>query len=278
MISQWIPPVVTTTILGIAAWIGLPRLISAWIDRAVQHKLDERLERVRAEIRTAESSIDALRAGALSGVTTRQSMLDARRLVAAERLWAAVVSMHNAKTIALMSGSIKLDVLLTQSNGTGEGARGAQQFAKLFLKGLLPDGWRYDPAPDLERPFVSPQAWSIFVAYRLAVAHPVMVFTLAQTGMGAAEMQADPAESLAVLKGALPHYSEFIDRFGLGGMHHLIPRLEERLLSVLDADLKGTDAHAGTVDAAAEIIRKAESVFANLTATSTGPTPQGLKA
>lgn len=278
MISQWIPSVVMTALISLAAWIGLPKLLTGTIDRAVQHKLDERLERIRAEIRSAETSIDALRASALSGVTARQTMLDTRKLVAAERLWAAVISMSSAKTVALMTGSVKLDEVLRRSNGTDSQARSVQQFAGLMLKGLLPEGFKYDPAPDRERPFLSAQAWSLFVAYRLAISHPVMVLTLAQSGIGADEMKADPKDSLEILKTALPNFSDYIDMYGLTGLHLLIPRLEERLLQVLDADLRGVESHAVTVEAAADIIRKADSIYADLNSARTGPTPTALKA
>lgn len=277
MISQWIPSVVMTALISLTAWIGLPRLLAGAIDRTVQHKLDERLERIRAEIRSAETSIDALRTGALSGVTARQTMLDTRKLAAVERLWAAVVSMSSAKTVALMTGSVKLDELLRRSNGTDSQARSVQQFAGLMLKGLLPEGFKYDPVPDRERPFLSPQAWSLFVAYRLAISHPVMVLTLAQSGVGADEMKADPKESLEILKAALPHFTDYIDQYGLTGLHLLIPRLEERLLQVLDADLRGVESHAVTVEAAADIIRKADAIYADLSSARTGPTPTGLR-
>ncbi len=276
MISPWIPSVVMTALISLAAWIGLPKLLAGAIDRAVQHKLDERLERIRAEIRSAETSIDALRTSALSGVTARQTMLDTRKLVAVERLWAALISMSSAKSVALMTGSVKLDELLRRSNGTDSQARSVQQFAGLMLKGLLPEGFKYDPTPDRERPFLSAQAWSLFVAYRLAISHPVMVLTLAQSGFGADAMKADPKEALEILKAALPHFSNYIDQYGLTGLHLLIPRLEERLLEVLDADLRGVESHAVTVEAAADIIRKADAIYAGLSSAGTGPTPTGL--
>jgi hypothetical protein len=276
MISPWIPSVVMTALISLAAWIGLPKLLAGAIDRAVQHKLDERLERIRAEIRSAETSIDALRTSALSGVTARQTMLDTRKLVAVERLWAALISMSSAKSVAVMTGSVKLDELLRRSNGTDSQARSVQQFAGLMLKGLLPEGFKYDPTPDRERPFLSAQAWSLFVAYRLAISHPVMVLTLAQSGIGGDAMKADPKEALEILKAALPHFSNYIDQYGLTGLHLLIPRLEERLLEVLDADLRGVESHAVTVEAAADIIRKADAIYAGLSSAGTGPTPTGL--
>ena len=278
MVTQWIPSVVMTVLISIAAWISLPKLLSGAIDRAVQHKPDERHERSRAEIRSAESSIDALRTGALSGVAARQAMLDTRKLAAVERLWAAVISMSSAKTVALMTGSVKLDELLRRSNGSDSQARTAQQFAGVMLKGLLSEGFKYDPAPDRERPFLSAQAWSLFVAYRLAISHPVMMLTLAQSGIGADQMKADPnKESLEILKVALPHFSDYIDQHGLTGLHLLIPRLEERLLQVLDADLRGVESHSVTVEAAADIIRKADAIYAGLSSARAGPTPTDLR-
>lgn len=277
MISQWIPPVVMSAILAVGAWVGLPKLLAASIERTVQHKLDERLERIRAELRSAEASIDVLRANALSGAASRQGLLDARRLVAAERLWSAVVALSSAKSLSLVAGSIKLDELLKSSEGTGSAARKVQQFASMMLKSMLPDGYKFDPTPDCERPFVSAQAWSLFVAYRMVVAHPVLFFTLAESGMGATAMKKDPAETLAIVKAALPHFSDYIDKFGVSGFHLLIPRLEERLLEVLSSDLRGVETTSLSVDEAAEIIRKADAAFSNLTASRAGETPAELR-
>ncbi len=277
MISTWIPPVTTTAMFALAAWIGLPKILAASIERAVQHQFDERLERLRGEIRSAETSIDALRAGALSGVTARQTMLDSRRLLAAERLWAAVNAMGSAKSLAALLGEVDLVETLKRAEGNSAEARKTQHFAAALLKSMLPGGYQFDAAPGLERPFLSAQAWSLFVAYRLAITHPVMIFTLVEKGLGSEMLKTDVTESLAIMKTALPEHSDYVDKHGMDGLHLLIPTLEERILQTLVGDLSGTESSDLTVAASAAILRKADALQADFQRAQAAPTPEGLQ-
>ena len=85
-LTDWIPALTTTSLLSCALWM-FRSLITARLTRSVQHEFDEKLEKLKSEFRTAETTLEAnlaqrstelesLRAGALSGITQRRALLD----------------------------------------------------------------------------------------------------------------------------------------------------------------------------------------------------------
>lgn len=80
----------TTGLIGALAWLSR-NLIETRLRASVQHEFNEKLETLRADLRKSEerfksdlrakeSEIEALRSGALSGLISRQVVLDKRRL------------------------------------------------------------------------------------------------------------------------------------------------------------------------------------------------------
>jgi hypothetical protein len=85
--------------------------LKARIERGVQYRFDEKLERLRSELRSSEESfrkalqereveISTLRENVLSGASNRRAMLDRRRFDAAERIWKAVILLAPYRNVA----------------------------------------------------------------------------------------------------------------------------------------------------------------------------------
>src|SRR4029077_11024920 len=96
-------------------------------EKWVQHRFDRSLEQFKFERREAEKKLkselskqqrelDALRAGALSGIATRNTMLDKRRIEAIEKLWAAVIDLRPFATGTAAVKKIDLVKMLQAAN------------------------------------------------------------------------------------------------------------------------------------------------------------------
>lgn len=283
-LADWIPAITTTSVLALSGLVAALRFGKGFVERAVQHGLDAKLEEVRtrfrkdeeaykADLRVRDEQITALRSGALSGMATRQETLAKRRLLAAERLWNCVIDLAPLKTISLMASPLDLDAMLARSEGTGRDAQKIQAVAKAMLG---PTAHKHDPAPDRERPFLSPITWSLFTAYRQVLVYPLMVLTTMSHGVGGAVLKSPPTEILDVLKAALPELTVYIDKWGASGLHHLVQPLEDRLLKAISNDITGAGSDGDTVAQALDILAKVEAAKAALPGTQTPGMPAGL--
>lgn len=94
---DWIPAISTTALLSVVLWL-LRSVISTRLRASVQHEFDQKLETMRATLRSSEEAfkadlrgkeaqIAALRSGAMSALASRQAALDKRRIEAVDQLW-----------------------------------------------------------------------------------------------------------------------------------------------------------------------------------------------
>lgn len=109
-LTPWIPSVMTTSLLGIALWLGR-NVIKTRLTNAVAHEFNTKLEAMRSEfrqreellkadLRSKEADIAALRAGVMNAMASRQMAIDKRRLDAIDQLWAAVTALAPAKVVS----------------------------------------------------------------------------------------------------------------------------------------------------------------------------------
>jgi len=268
-LSDWIPAGLLTAVIAVAApFVGL--FLKSWIEKALQSDFDRRLEelrarlkldeeRLRSELQARDTQIAALRSGALSGMAARQNLIGERRIRACEALWSAVVDLGPLKTASAMTAPLNMDVMIKRAEGSSRDAKALQDFADMMWKSLGLDTHKHDPKPDRERLFLSPISWSLFTAYRQVLNYPLILLAAVRTGVGPGLLKDPPTEILDVVKAALPHQIEYIEKYGAKGLSFLIQQLEDRLLTALKADVSGSSIDEETVDQAADIIRKVAS-------------------
>ncbi|TFW13010.1 hypothetical protein EGY25_13650 [Brevundimonas intermedia] len=239
-----------TSAVGVALALFGKDFIAKLVEGAAKHSFDRRLEdfkaelrkdeeRLKAELRDHEKQLDSLRDGALRGLADSNARLEARRLQAIEAVWKGVVDLGPVKAISSMTGTMKMDVFLRDAAGASQNARNMQSFAEVMLKSMGPEGYKHDATPDHHRPFMSPQVWSLFSAYRILLARPTFMLMMAKFGQEPG-MLAPPNELIKMLKAAMPEYVSYLDEYGEPALHNLIQPLEEKLLASIRAELNGT--------------------------------------
>jgi len=115
----WIPAISTTALLSLILWL-LRSVISTRLRASVQHEFDQKLETMRATLRSSEEAfkadlrgkeaqIAALRSGVMSALASRQAALDKRRIEAVDQLWSAITSLGPAKALSATMAIVKFD-------------------------------------------------------------------------------------------------------------------------------------------------------------------------
>lgn len=223
---DWIPAITTTSLLGAAIFLVKNAVIER-LKASIQHEFNEKVENLRADIREKENQINALRNGALSGVQHRQATLYNRRLQATEDIWSAVSSMAGAKNISAMMATIKFDIAAKE-------AANNQQFREIFkVMGGAFDLKSLDLSGALKsRPYISHLAWAYYSAYQSIVMHAVIQMEMLKTGID--KDLADIKNITKLIKVALPHQEEYIEKHGLSACHYLLEELESKLLTQID--------------------------------------------
>ena len=179
LLSDWLlSTLVTTALLSLLLFFS-KNLILTRLKASVEHEFDAKLERVRADLRKSEEvfkadlrakeiQIEVLRSGALSGMASRQSLVDQRRLEAVEQLWDGIEKLAPLKMACAMMATVDFTKSLKWA---AQEPKGREFFTQI---GTSVDPSKF-PKTDAHkaRPFVSEIAWALFAAYQAIVGHAV---------------------------------------------------------------------------------------------------------
>lgn len=267
-IYDWIPAVSTTSLLAFAVWL-MRSIIATRLTKSVQHEFDSKLEVLRTQLRKSEESfkadlrakevqIELLRSGAISGLASRQAVLDKRRIEAVEQLWSAVTELAPAKAASVWMAVIKFDAAAKE-------AAKNPQFRQIFealgsgldLKKLGSTG------ASKVRPFVSEISWAIFSAYQAILLFAVTRLHMLKSGLDVPDVL-DTSAITKLIQAALPHRAAHLEKYGVAGYHYLVDELESTLLKELQNILKGQESDKASVEQAAAILQESERVMGTI--------------
>lgn len=259
---NWVPALSSTFFFGLALWL-LRKVITTRLTRSVQHEFDQKLEKLRTELRNSEESFKAdlrlkedqiltLRSGAMSALASRQAALDNRRLEAVDQIWSSVGSLALAKGASAYASVIKF------KEASAEAAKNPKMRA-MFDTIASPYDMKLFKVEDAHkaRPFVSPMVWAIFSAYQSILMIAVAKLHILKLG-GDNSGIFDFKHIDKLIKMALPHQSEYVEKYGDSVYHYLVEELEGRLLEELRKMLDGSDADKASIAQAAEILKESE--------------------
>lgn len=262
---DWFPAISTTSLLLILLWL-CRNIIATRLTNAVRHEYDGKIESLKttlrlneesfkAELTAKESQIDALRSGALSGIVNRQAVLYDRQLKAVEQLWSAVISLSSAKFISTLMAVLKFD------EAAKESARNPQfRETFKFMGGNFDINNLKTINASNARPFVSPLAWALYYAYQSIILHAVFKLKMLQLGSDKNCIATDEI-IIKLVKVALPHQEEYIEKHGSGAFHYLLDELESKLLLEIDNILQGKQSDKESIERAALILKEAERLM-----------------
>lgn len=254
--SEWFPALTTTSLFGLFVWLSR-NLIATRLTNAVRHEYDVKIERVKDELDQKQKQIEALRSGALSSVVNRQSILYQRQIAAIDQIWGGVVKMAPAKSIATQIAVFRFE-------NASEIATTSEELRQVFetMGANFDDSCLSTPEASQARPFVTQMAWAYFSAYQGILGHYVVKMKVLQNGFQDASKLIENEKMASLIKLALPHQSENIDRFGHQMFHLFIDELENSLIVELQSFMEGARANEQNVQQAKEILEAVERLQA----------------
>lgn len=262
---SWFPALTTTALFATAIWLGR-NLIATRLTKSVEHEFNTKLEtirtqlreseeRLKAELRAKEAEISALRSGALSALASRQAAIDKRRLEAVDQLWSSVIALGPARSLAATLSVVKFETAAPLAQKDPKARRLFEMIGGNFdIKSLDSTG------AAKARPFVSPMVWAIFAAMQAVAMHSVMRWHVLKGGLGP-EDYADQAAINKLIKAALPHYAEYIDKYGASVYYHVLEALDTQLIAEIQKMLSGAETDKASIAQAAEIVRQSNEVI-----------------
>jgi hypothetical protein len=268
--TAWIISTVSAAVLVLAS-LAVPAFretIGRYVAGFVQHHFDERIEKLRSELRRSEEQFAAdLRANeqrfrsladtALSLRSSRQEALDARRLQAVEKLWAATVATRRWLLVAGFVSGLNLDELYKAAEeGDPKVQKLGETIDKLTGHDLEIEAQAASAAA--EQPFVSLEVWSFFSVYQGVMFHSLIIIKALSTGTVKYMKKKDTLKPLMLL--ALPEYKDFIEKHGFGGYYHLLDIIEQKLLNAIREMLDGKEMDEVTLRRSAEIMSAVQEV------------------
>jgi len=231
----------------------------AWISKGVEHRFEQQIEQLRADLRKAEelfkselrdreAEIAALRNTLLAGSGARQALLDKRRFDAVEKVWTSVNELAQLKVLASSMANLNFSEVAKRINDPK-----IRDFVKA-IGSVAPDLKSIkNPARD-ERPFLPELAWAYYQAYNAILHSSYAHYSVLNAGVPEPEKLLSTAATKKMLKAVLPHRSEFVDSQEPETYYYLLDEIEGLLLAELRNILEGRHADQVATARAKEIM------------------------
>lgn len=243
----FITTVSSSTLIAVLLWFTRNLLITR-LTKSVSHEYDKKLTHLKADLDLRASEISSIQKSILEGVFIRQKLLYERKLNAIDQLWNNVVSLSPAKNTSSIMLSIPYEKVMDHAKSDPK----VQEIFKMI------DGEK-DTKKDLGflgienakkvRPYLSELSWALFSAYHTILTMGVMRMEMLKTGIDVPVGEG----SLDIVKKALPHHTEYIEKYGLNGMYYLLEEIEQSILRELKRIQKGEESDKESIEMAQSI-------------------------
>lgn len=252
---EWLPAISTTSVLALTLWLGR-NLIITRLTNSVKHEYDKQIEQIKADLKAKETQISALRSGALSGVANRQAVIFEKQLNAIDYLWDCVIALAPAKNVSAMMVSIKFEAAAKESAKN-------PQFREIFeIMGKFDIEQLGQISASKVRPFISPLAWAYYSAYNAIVMNAVLRMHMLKSGLDTPDIL-DTKNVEQLVKTALPHQLEYIEKYGPSAFHYLLEELENKLLLAFKLMIDGESNDKEALERAAAILKETEKLMSD---------------
>jgi hypothetical protein len=262
--TMWLFSISPTALLLMVGWL-FRQMIVTRLRASVKHEFDSKLaelssqlaqrgEMVKADLRSKEAQLDALRSGALSALASRQEALEKRRLDAIDQLWAAAITLTKSKFAARLMQRVDFESAAKETERNED----ARQFFKAFnvTPEKFPSKWE-DAAK--AQPYVTPMAWAYYSAYQAIAGLAVIQLHILAAGIASVKAM-DYGSVQKLVRAALPHQAKGMDDHGPQFAFYLLDELEEALLKELRLSLVDSSGSKEGVQQAAKVLKEAENV------------------
>jgi hypothetical protein len=265
LILKWLP-----TLITVLVWVAIffaRNWIIAKIKAGVEHDFNSKLEGLKSELRSKENEIASLRDTVLTGRNQRQALVDKRKIDAVDYLWKGVVELQRFKPLS--NAMVAID--LARAEGEASKDVSVRKFFEEINSRLAPKIEDLKPNEAInQRPFVSSTTWAYFSALQTILYGSFLRAKMLEIGVGNASKYMKTEHEKKILKAALPHKKEFIDKYDAFSYFYLVDELEDKLLKELNNILDGKASDQESIETAADIQRAIKKMSADNALSSSG--------
>ena len=226
-----------TIVFGIAALIAyaLRNYIKAWVDSRVRSASQKDFEQFRAELEAEKAHIAAVRDSVLDGRISRQAIVDQRRFDAIDQLWLAVREIDRFAFIPRFLEPLKLDYIFDQIENEPK----LRELFGFFLRSV--PGEPVKSSDVIQDHYIPSRIRDLYSLYTQVVSVSHAIIAAANNGL-------DPRKYLRIdgmndeVKKHLPHFSDFVDKFGRYSWISLVQASRDALSLEIRSFVDGTEA------------------------------------
>jgi hypothetical protein len=256
MIYTWLGSSLVTTLgLAAAAWLARNWII-ARLKTSVEHEFNQKLERLRSELRTSEDALRDVRSTALHALAAKETARDKRRIEGIETIWGAMLELKKFYGTAATLQVLNYDAISDHVDD----AKMRQYFGVTFagVDASKPDDPKILQA-DAARPWVSPMIWALFKAYWAAIGYARAIAGMLKIGEDPRKFTS-PEKIDEFLSAALPEEMEQFRPFRPLFIAPMLDLLELRLLAAIRKELADPEPDITTVQQAQRIADAASQI------------------
>ncbi len=247
-------------ILGLSGfYLAAVVATSFWVNAKLYRKLDSRLEALREKILRDESTLTSEPGTRemesvwlqhrLSARSEREMIFSQRRMKAAERVW--------TKTSVGLRGVASIATTASIIGFSGATARVAiDEPIRDYLDNIVGTVQENDLTTadiDAERLYVNELVWAFFSAYQTVLHFAYLQLKVITIGIRAAHNTVKIDAAVDMIKAALPHQTDFLEK-NPEGVFLLVNELRENVFIAIRKMLQGNDLEADEIARASTVL------------------------
>jgi hypothetical protein len=256
MIYTWLGSSLVTTLgLAAAAWLARNWIITR-LKAGVEHEINQKIERLRSELRRSEDALRDVRSTALHALAAKESARDKRRIEGIEAIWGAMLELKKFYGTAATLQVLNYDAI---SNRAGDAK--IREYLNITFANV--DASKPDDPKILQaesaRPWVSPMIWALFKAYWAAIGYARAIAGMLKLGEDPRQFTS-PEKIDEFLSAALPEEMAQFRPFRPLFIAPMLDLIELRLLAAIRKELADPEPDIVTVQQAQRIADAASQI------------------
>jgi hypothetical protein len=191
--------------------VGIGALFRDSISRFFTKKLEQDMKALQSTIDQQEKKNDDLRTLALSGLSKRRELVQAKRIEAAERLWSLVQIQNSALMVVELNKTINFEKAAEIAESDAETREFFAMVGSTFKFDAYVESLK-EADPQSLRPYVTQLGWAYYEAYSAIITFYTLRQKVLEIG-APAKILTDENHLKSVILEAMPHQAALYEKF-----------------------------------------------------------------
>jgi hypothetical protein len=236
--------------------VGIGALFRDSISRFFTKKLEQDMKALQSTIDQQEKKNDDLRTLALSGLSKRRELVQAKRIEAAERLWSLVQIQNSALMVVELNKTINFEKAAEIAESDAETREFFAMVGSTFKFDAYVESLK-EADPQSLRPYVTQLGWAYYEAYSAIITFYTLRQKVLEIG-APAKILTDENHLKSVILEAMPHQAALYEKFDKVYPWIFLEPLRDSILLEVKKMIAGNEESKEDVQHANEILKAIE--------------------